>query len=292
MEYVESLALSVIKVSRKYFRNTWVHRLPFTSWLYKKIFALSQSGEEKKVRFRGKQFFVSTKDTSMVPSIINQDYEDFELDIFERIILPGMTVLDIGANLGIYSVIGNDLVGASGTVYAFEPVPENVELLKRNLGINHARQVKIVPKAIGDKVGKMEINLAKDSIGTHTMGGSSDTSINVGVETIDSYVKRNNIKPDFIKMDIEGYEGYALRGATELLSKKNVSLLIEFAAKLIKQCGDEPSKIAKLLLKNFKYCYIIDERSRELIPVTKYEELSKLENSNLLLSHRALALKS
>lgn len=291
MAVTESVALSTIKVARKYFRNTWVHRLPFTSWVFRQVFSLTYAEPEKEIEFRGKKFLVYTKDTCMVPSIINQDYETFELDIFEQIVKPGMTVLDIGANLGIYAVTGSKAAKSSGRLYAFEPVPENLTLLKHNLKLNKSKNTTVVPQAVGAKSGRVNLYLANENTGTHSMREFSDTTMEVQVTTIDDFVQSKNISVDVIKMDIEGYEGHALRGGIKTLKKmKKIKLLTEFNATMIEECGDSPRAVVKLLLDLFKYCYVIDERKECIEQVSEVGAICKLVNSNLLLSNTPVKL--
>jgi hypothetical protein len=118
---------------------------------------------------------------------------------------------------------------------------------------------------------------------------SSKKHIWVNTETVDSYVKRKNLKVDLIKMDIEGYEGHVIRGAKTTL--KNAVLLTEFTASRLKQCGDDPQAVAKTFLRLYRYCYIIDERKRKLLKVDDAKKLSKLENNNLLLSNKSIGLE-
>lgn len=283
----ERLALRFIKLSRKYFRNTWVHRLPFTSWTYKKIFrTINHGAPEKEVIFRGMKLLVYTKDTSLVPSIINQDYEFLELNIFEQLLKPGMTVLDIGANIGIYSILASDKVGKKGNVFAFEPVPENLSLIRHNLTLNHIKNVKVVPSAVGDKKDRVTISLVENSLGTHSVGAESAQTLEVNQIKIDDFVSLNKIKVDIIKIDIEGYEAHALDGAKHTIQDKNIILLMEFSAKLLKNCGTDPQKFAKYLLSNFKYCYDISERKGSLRRISGSRELTSLENNNLLLLNK------
>lgn len=285
MSVIEDLSLSIIKFARKYFRNTWVHKIPVTSWIYRKVFALSFSEPEREVEFRGNKYLLPTKDTSMVPSIMNQDYEIFELDIFNKILKPGMVVLDIGANLGIYSSEASKAVGSQGKVYSFEPIPENLRYLKHNLNLNKAGNVEIVPCAVGAKTGKEKIYLSESNVGTHSMGGKSGKYIEVKTDTIDSFVKRRRIdKIDLIKIDVEGYESQALSGAKKILAGGRVPMLIEFSANHLVNCGTDPARFAQELLNMYRHCFIVDERKHSLKKARNSKEVAKLINGNLLLS--------
>lgn len=285
--YIEPATMYAIKVLRKYFINTWVYRLPITNWLYKKVFYLGRTKAEQEIVFKGKKLRVHTKDISIVPSLINQYFEAFEIKLFEDILRPGMTVLDIGANIGIYALIAGDKVGKKGKVYAFEPVPENIKLLGHNLRQNAAANVRIVRSAAGDKQGSVDISLVKDSLATHYIGAHPKNSIPVKVDTIDNFVKTHTLKVDCIKMDIEGYEGFALEGAKKTLANnKNLKLLTELSAKYLKRSGSDPKRVAGQLLDTFKYCYVIEEHKETITRIVDIDGLLDKNNNNFLLSHK------
>ncbi len=289
--FIELVSMYVIKISRKYFLNTWVYRLPITTWIYRKIFYLGRVEGEQEILFRGKKLLVRTKDISIVPALINQYFEEFELELYEKILQPGMTVLDIGANIGIYSIIASEKIGDTGAVYAFEPVPENLRLLKHNLELNNTSNVHIVNCAIGDKQGEVEISLVKDDLATHYIGARPSNSISVKVDTVDSFVSTHRLKVGFVKMDIEGYEGHALDGAKRTFSNTDIMLLTEFSADYIRRAGKSPEYVAREMLNIFKYCYSIDERKKLISRISGVETLLNRDNNNFLLANRPYSLK-
>ncbi len=284
---IERATLALIKIARRMFRNTWVHRLPVTSWVFKRLFLLSHKREEKLINFRGKELYVHTKDVSMVPSIINQDYEELELNTYRTLLKPGMTVLDVGSNLGIYALIGSDSVGAKGKVYAFEPVPENIAILRKNVEHNKARNVTIVTKALGEKRGQTKITLAKDSIGTHSIAAKPGSEkITIELETIDNFVRDKKLSVDLIKMDVEGYEGQVLAGGKKTIGK-GVDLLLEFDTGMLRRSGTNTEDLAESLMKLYKNCFEIDERKSGLSRIKTSRQLASLANSNVLLTNRS-----
>lgn len=262
--------------------------MPFTSKLYKKLFLSTFKGAEKKIIFRGHKFFVPTTDTTIVPSMISGEYESYELDIFNQFLKKGATVLDIGANIGVYAIEAAAAIGKKGWVYAFEPVPANQKLLKRNLSLNKTRNVIVVPKAVGPRITKLKIFLAKNNIGTHSAGVKSDKFVEVPVITIDAFVKKNKLKVDMVKMDIEGYEGFAVEGGIKTLGSQKPVLFTEFSATNLSRCGYDPAKHAKNLLGLYEYCYVVGERKKSIRRITKSSQLVKLANDNLILSPQEL----
>lgn len=137
-------------------------------------------------------------------------------------IKPGMTVFDIGANIGFFAVAAANLVGRTGNVVAFEPNPAVVVRLRENVELNGlADRLIIEQNAVGDFDGTAEFCFAL----THLQGRFSDLpyvpqgaeSTPVPCRTIDSYVASANLVPDVIIMDVEHAEGRALRGMKSLL---------------------------------------------------------------------------
>ena len=149
-----------------------------------------------------------------------------------RFIKPGMTVFDIGANIGFFAIAAADLVGQSGKVVAFEPNPAVVTRLRKNLELNGlADRLKVEQSAIGNFDGTAEFCFAL----THLQGRFSDLpyvphgaeSTPVPCRKIDSYVASTELVPDIIIMDVEHAEGRALRGMRSVLERYKPLVFIE-----------------------------------------------------------------
>jgi len=137
-------------------------------------------------------------------------YEQKKQQILTEEVELGSVFYDVGANVGIYSLLSSLLVGC-GKVYALEPVPRNLAYLRRHLKLNHARNVEILPLAVSDKIGQAQFEIEPSGLMGHLAG---EGSLAVATATLDSLVENGRIAPpDFIKMDIEGTELLALRGA-------------------------------------------------------------------------------
>jgi FkbM family methyltransferase len=147
----------------------------------------------------------------------------------KEFIKNGDYVLDCGANIGIFSLYAAYL-NEKGKIYAIEPVKETAEIMQRLLDFFEVKNVKIIRKAVGDEKKKTFINIVPYQI---RLGGSTLLDVNYGkkeeieVDTIDNIVKEEKIeKVDFIKMDIEGYERYALKGAIETIKKHKPIIVV------------------------------------------------------------------
>ena len=144
--------------------------------------------------------------------------------VYQGSIFKSFTVFDVGANYGIHTLLYSKLVGESGRIFAFEPLPENISDIKRNLAINRIQNVTVVEQAISDTKGVAEFKIATHGgegslINIVDSGHQTGRSLHVVTNTLDDFCSSNNIYPDFIKIDIEGAEGYALKGFDSLISR-------------------------------------------------------------------------
>jgi len=149
-----------------------------------------------------------------------------------------------------FSFIFTDGVGKKGRVFAFEPDPTNFALLKKNISINGYKNVILVPKAVAGKTERRKLYLIKDNPGGHRRHDSpqSDRFLEVEAILLDDYFRGNNLRIDFIKMDIEGAEKEAIRGMINLLkSNRKAKIVTEFNPLGLKIFGTKPGEYLKLL---------------------------------------------
>jgi len=198
-----------------------------------------------------------------------------------HLINAGDVVFDVGANVGIHTITFSRLVGNTGKVIAFEPNKLNLERLNLNLALSNASNVSVEDSAVSEKPGTFTFYEFDDdsyNLGNHSLvknetieDFSKDEAIQTRLikgDTIDNFCSFYNVTPKFIKMDIEGYEYYALQGASETL-KKGTKLIIEFNSKRIRTIGLKNESFVDIF-KDYN-CYeiikpdIIDEYS-SLIP--------------------------
>jgi len=181
-----------------------------------------------------------------------------EHKVFCSHLKQGMTVIDIGAHIGIYSLLMAKAVGPKGCVYAFEPVPRFYERLLANIALNGAINIKPFQIAISDKNGEMEFFIVLPTLFAPFNEGSSSMflctprsrSIKVSMETLDSFLERQGIeKVDAIKIDVEGAELKVIRGARKLLSRPDKPLLmLEINPLALKAAGTTPEELFSAVL--------------------------------------------
>ena len=178
-------------------------------------------------------------------------YERELVDLFKRVLKPGMTVLDLGANIGYFSVLAAGLVGQSGEVHAFEPAPTCFAQLKRNLAAfpwAHAH-----PAAVADAPGTACFHFSDKANETGwgsllTEDQSSTRETMVPVVRLDDWAGEQAIRRvDFIKIDIEGGEFRALQGARELLRRYRPVLVAELNSVCLARDDRKPDDVLGLL---------------------------------------------
>ncbi len=204
--------------------------------------------------------------------------------LFQKIAKDGMNILDVGANIGYYTLIGSRLVGVSGRIHAFEPESKAYEYLSRNVSTNKCPNVVLVGKAVSDRQGPASFIRNKPEEGFISNSSPSSRGITVQAISLDAYFSEEGWPPvDIIKMDIEGGEHSALRGMKEL-SQRNpeLKLIMEFNRSNIERAGTTPEEIADTLFeRGFRRGYII-ERGMKAFPVNR-EFPKEQVNYNLLL---------
>jgi FkbM family methyltransferase len=155
-----------------------------------------------------------------------------EYAAFRAAVKPGMTALDVGANVGAYSLLLGQWVGSSGAVFAFEPAPAARDGLKRHIQLNALDGVvRTVAAAVGAAPSKARFVLESTAGEGRlaTAGENGATTVEVPVTTIDEFCAREKLTPDFIKIDVEGAELDVLRGARQTIhrTRGRLALFVE-----------------------------------------------------------------
>lgn len=199
-------------------------------------------------------------------------WEPFETAVFLSLLRPGDTVLDVGANVGYYTVLAARAVGGAGRVHAIEPDPDNLALLRSNLALNGLGNVVVHPVALSDHAGEAALYRDAANRGDHRLypaAGEPREAVTVPVTTLDALLGQAPL-PRVIKMDAQGGELAIFRGMAGLLARRppRLRILMEIWPYGLRQGGASPAELLALLRGHGFRARVIDEGARRLEPVS------------------------
>lgn len=219
-------------------------------------------------------------------------YEPNEFFVLKKVLRTGMTVMDVGANIGLYSIFASRLVGSHGKIIAIEPSQREFGRLTDNLTLNSAHNVCAMRVACSNYSGEADIVIAADGKeGHNTLGSLSYASAKVKevqrvrIERLDDLVEREEVaRVDVLKLDIEGAELFALLGAAKILEHFRPIILIELSDRTLERQGCSTFQIWDLLVSYGYTLFTIDDRTGSLI---RAEQQQHYDSKNIVAVHRA-----
>jgi FkbM family methyltransferase len=165
-----------------------------------------------------------------------------EIDHFRSWLKPGMQVIDVGANLGVYSHLFARCVGPTGRVASFEPDPILFEALRMNAESSSLAQIQPHRLALGEVSGRARLSRDPFNSGDNFLTASENSkaaSIEVETTTLDEFL--GGAPADFIKIDVQGWELHVLRGMSRTLDRNpGVQLYLEFSPYALTRAGSPP----------------------------------------------------
>lgn len=239
------MALIFFKIYRYFIKKIegkGIGQIPLVSQINKQLFTIIKP---KEVEFYGKKIILDKYDQYHLA------LTDYEIPgNIKNSIKKGQTVIDVGASIGLYTIFFAKMVGNNGKVYAFEPEPKNFELLKKNVEINGFDNVILENKAVSNTSGVVKMEISNNIANHRITNDNSKTTFDVQSVSLDEYFKDKSNKIDFIKIDTEGYDGYVILGALNIIEKNSfLKLMVEFHIKFLRDAGYQPEDFIKLLKK-------------------------------------------
>ena len=212
-------------------------------------------------------------------------YEKGTLYILKNILKEGDVFVDVGANIGLMSILASQVVSNSGKVFAFEPNPNTLEILKKNIELNEVSNIEASSYAIGSKIESSKIydrwNANRGSASL-IKPDYETTSYDINVIRLTDYFETRGEKITAIKLDIEGYELEALKGALEILKKMSPMLIIECSDVRENLGGADKNALFDFILNANDYnIYKLKgskARKSKLIQVTQKHEMPEHDN--------------
>ena len=216
--------------------------------------------------------------------------ERYETKIWMELIEPGMIVADVGANLGVYSLLAARAVGDTGQVHSFEPDRDNFALLQRNIQANGYTNVVTHQAAVADQTGTLTLYVRPAHHGDHRIyepAGSQRVPVSVPATTIDAAFA-DAPRVDVIKLDVQGAEARVLAGMTETIkANPSMAVISEFYPKALRQADADPVGFLRALREAGFRIQQIDDDHERLVDLADQELLAlcrRIRYTNLLLT--------
>jgi FkbM family methyltransferase len=195
----------------------------------------------------GATIVLNQKDPVVSGAITFGVYERPETAFFSSVCKPGMTFLDIGANIGYYAALASGRIGPQGRIIALEPDPENFRYLQQNVAANGATNAICVQKAAASENGVLRLHINKDNRGDNRLYPNElcESSFEVEVTTVDALLGGYGVdRVDLVKIDVQGFEGHVLSGMRRTIRRsESLILLTEFWPFGLRSAGSDPESV-------------------------------------------------
>jgi FkbM family methyltransferase len=205
-------------------------------------------------------------------------FEPNEFAFLDKVLAPGMTFIDAGANDGLFTLFAAQRVGPTGQVWAFEPSEREFLRLRRNLQLNQLNNVRSFKLALAQRQGEAEIKIADDEhSGQNTLGDFAyqielARCERVPTSRLDDLVHQECLpRVDIIKLDVEGSELSVLAGASGVLRKLRPLLLLEINENALQFQGTSGATLVEFLRSNDYEIYGFDQTTGQPLPMPQVE---------------------
>jgi len=204
-------------------------------------------------------------------SLYFKTYEPDLVNLLQRELEPGDTFVDIGAHVGFFSLVAATLIHDTGKIYSFEPLPENYDLLNRNLYQNSIEQAVTEDVLVGRKSGGGKLYLSPNNPGGGTPNYSEarghamfdpDKYINKKVISADDYFEQES-RIDFVKIDVQGGEFDVLKGMNRILSEQSPELVVEIHKHALNNEDISPNVLFDFLTKLDYKPYAVSDNKKQ-----------------------------
>ncbi len=295
--------------------KTPLRRIPGIAKFANKVFRFIWA-RENILEIQGSKMFIDFKETNQglrqtfQAYAMNRIHEATTTGIFRKILKPGHVFLDLGANIGYFSLLASKLVGDGGKVFAFEPETKNFFYLKKNIEVNGYKNIFPFQKAVSNQNGITKLFFCEYDSGHHTINQCEGVDVyshgrptvnqatEIEMVKLDDFLADKTTHVDVIKMDIEGAEALAVDGLKGILTNnREIIFLMEFFPLFIEKMGSSPEALFKMLKEELGFNiwvighdYSMEDKREDLVKVNSFDELMALikdeeDHLNLYISH-------
>jgi FkbM family methyltransferase len=208
-------------------------------------------------------------------------WEPVESSVVLGLLGPGEVFLDLGANIGYYTILASFACGPQGAVYAFEPDPANFDLLERNVALNGLRNTVTVNAAVGATTGSVTLFHSEDNRGDHRTYDTGDRTSSVLVRKValDDWFAGRSSRVDFVKMDTQGSEVEIIDGMRGLIeaNRRHLRMVVEFWPFGLAGSGKSAAALVERLRRFGFSVQKVDESAPHPVPTTWETLLAEAE---------------
>jgi FkbM family methyltransferase len=241
------------------------------------------------------ELLINIYEDSLLCKLIVEGFEEAEICFLRRFLRPSDIFIDIGSNIGLFSIHAANIVGEKGSVFAYEPTPKTFTRLIENIQLNNLENIKAFNIGLSDSKGTLTLNVSSSGFDAwNTFAGQEDSKfssqIDIPVESLDDIYqftfKENKSSIALIKIDVEGWERHVLIGAQSILKKQDAPvLMVEFTETNLLAAGTNCYEIYDLVASyGYKwYAYDFKENILSLDPKRihyPYNNLFAIKNLN------------
>lgn len=258
--------------------NKNLGKIPGLIYSHDKIYDLINPHDLILVHTPQCKLYVNSDDKGVAPSLFKKGvYNTYQTDLFKKFIRKDTILLDIGANVGYFTLIAAGII-EDGKVYSFEPENNNYEILLKNIELNGFKNIVPLRKAVSNSNGVTKLFKDKKNFGCHSLskGNVHENNGFIEVETIalDSFLEKINFDHNrsnsnesniFVKLDVQGFESFVLEGAENLLKQSNIVMMMEFWPEGIKNTGKDPLKLLNQIKSSGFQINVIDLENKKLL---------------------------
>lgn len=198
-------------------------------------------------------------------------FEEVSSQLVKQIVRKGDFVLDVGANIGYYSVICSKLVGNKGKIFCIEPTKHYYNILNMNLEANELNNVLVYNIGLSNKEDQLEIKIGDSSATLHSPG--TELILNtelIELTTLDAFIERNRIERiNFIKIDIDGHEPFFFEGAKKFFKTNKPIMMVEFSNQSLYLAGTDVLNLKKQI-EMFGYVLYSEKTKREFNNIMEF----------------------